>query len=239
MPKKLPIPTRAEILERINSGPVQFAVLAETQNSKSERRVAARKICDELTAEGLIVQAYIGQHRYYIANTDDARLAAITQQIEECSRFDSASGCTIWTAYVDDIRGPVARQSLSSTPAALNIRRHLFERHTGKKLKAGESVKMKPACECNCIDPEHMVKKTRGQILKGIPKSMTMRLAMQASMKKHWKTPENIAEIVRGSSKTNTELAKELGMSRSNIWAIRAGRTHMLEQGVFSGLGAR
>lgn len=240
MPTPHPIPTRAQILARINAGPAQFSILAGSNRHNNPARLAARKHCDKLVADGLILLVYIGQFRYYIANTEDAKKQAIRQQIEENSRHDPETGCTVWTGYVDDMRGPVMRQKLADPNSAVNVRRWLFTQLIGRDMKGvEESVKMKARCDVDCIDPDHMVRKTRSQLLKGIKKPMHVKLAMQAAMKKKWGKNPDAAEIIRASDKTNTELAEELDMTRSNVWAIRAGRTHSLQQSPFAGLGAR
>lgn len=240
MPLPHPIPTRAQIKARINAGPVQFSVLAGSQRHNNPARLAARKHCDKLMADGLILLVYIGQFRYYIENTEAAKNQAVRQQIEENSRHDPETGCTVWTGYMDELRGPVMRQRLIETNSAVNVRRWLFTELIGRDLKGvKESVKMKARCDADCIDPDHMVRKTRSQILRGIKKPMHVKLAMQAAMKKKWGKNPDAAEIIRASDKTNTELAQELDMTRSNVWAIRTGRTHNLQRSPFDGLGAR
>lgn len=240
MPEKIIPFTRAQILKRITQGPTQFNELAQTKRNGSDARVKARKHCDKLVADGLILLIFIGQYRYYIANTEEAKKAAIRQQIEENSREDKETGCTIWTGYVDPMRGPVMRQGLADPNSAVNVRRWLFSELIGRDLKGyEESVKMKSRCDADCIKEDHMVRKTRSQLLRGIPKQLPAKLAIQAAMKRRWGKSPDAVEIIRASEKTNTELAKELDMTPSNVWAIRAGRTHKLQQSPFAGLGAR
>ena len=239
MPEKIKPFTRAQILKRIAQGPTQFSELAQTRRNGSDARIKARKHCDKLVADGVILLTHIGLYRYYILNTEEAKKAAIRQQIEENSREDKESGCLIWTGYVDPLRGPVMRQGLADPTKALNVRRWLFTELIGRELKGvEESIKMKARCDADCVREDHMVRKTRSQLLKGIPKPFTMKLAMQAAMKRRWGKNPDAAEIIRSSDKTNTELAKELDMSASNVWAIRARRTHKLQQSPFAGLGA-
>lgn len=240
MPAPHPIPTRAQIMARINVGPTQFSELAVSKRHNNPARMAARKHCDKLEADGKILHIYIGQFRYYIANSDAAKKQAIRQQIEENCRIDKETGCTVWTGYVDEFRGPVMRQKLADPTSGVNVRRWLFSELIGRELKGvEESVKMKARCDHDCIDPAHMVRKTRSQLLKGIKKPLHVKLAMQAAMKKKWGKNPDAAEIIRASDKSNSELAEEFGMTRANVWAIRAMKTHKLQQDHFSGLGSR
>lgn len=237
MPEKIKPFTRAQILNRITQGPTPFSELAQTKRSGSDARIKARKHCDKLVRDGLILLIYIGLKKVYIRNTDAAKKQAVLQQIAENSRFDEETGCTVWTGYVDDMRGPVMRQGLVDPASAVNVRRWLFSELIGRELKGcEESVKMKARCDADCIDPKHMVRKTRSQLLKGIPKPFTAKLAVQAAMKKRWGKNPNAAAIIRASDKSNAELAEELNMCPSNVWAIRANRTHRLERNPFSGL---
>lgn len=241
MASKRSIPTKQSILERLGKGPAQFFELAGfTQRHKNPSRTAARAACDALTAEGSALLIYIGAFQYYILNTEAAKRQAILQQIEESSRHDPATGCTIWTGYCDQYRGPTMRQALVSKVAGVNVRRWLFQDFSGRELEGNtESIKMKARCDEDCINPEHMVRKSRSAILKGIPKPESVKIAMQATMRKRWGKRADSVEIIRSSDKSNAQLAQELDMTPSNVWSIRARRTYRLERNPFSGLGAR
>lgn len=242
MPAKIIPFTREQILDRITRGPATFAELARAKKADSPARATARVICDELSAQGVIIQPWIGRTRYYILNTPEAKRQAVIQQIEESCRHDAISGCTIWLEDVDPVRGPIFRQNaISPDNVAVNARRWLFSDLIGRELDGmREVVKMLPTCEPNCVDPKHMVLKSRSQILKGIPKSMAARLQMHKRMVQKWGKPENAAEIIRASDKSDAELAAELGMCKGNVWAIRSGKTHALQAATpFTGLGAR
>ena len=238
---KRPIPTRETVLDRLGKGPTQFMELAEgTRRHNNPSRAAARRICDALVAEGLAMFIYIGEFQYYILNTEAAKRQAIMQQIEENSRYDAATGCTIWTGYCEEYRGPTMRQSLVSRTGGVNVRRWLFQDFTGRELDGvSESVKMKSRCDEDCIDPKHMVRKSRSSLLKGIPKPESMKIAMQATMRKRWNKHPDAVAIIRSSSKSDAELAVELDMTPSNVWNIRTFKTYKLERSPFSGLGAR
>lgn len=240
MPEKIKPLTRAQILKRIQEGPTPFAELAISGNSSSDARLKARQRCDKLVADGLILLTNIGPKKFYIVNTEEAKKQAIRRQIEENSRHDTATGCTVWTSYSDERRGPMMRQTLIRSTQPVSVRRWLFSELIGRELSGyKESVKMKARCHADCIDEKHMVRKTKSQLLKGIPKSMASRVAMHVSMKKHWGKDPAAVDVIRSSDKTTTELAKVLNMSRSNVWAIRSRKTHQLQQSPFAGLGAR
>lgn len=240
MPKKLKPFTLAQIKARITQGPTPFEELAQTRRSGSASRVTARKHCDKLVATGFALFVYLGQKKYYILNTEAGKKQAIRQQIAESSQVNPETGCIVWTSYVDEVRGPVMRQNLIDARAAVNVRRYLFSELIGRELKGtAESVKMKARCDEDCINEQHMVRKTRSQILRGIPKPLHVKVAMQAAMKKRWGKNPDAAAIIRASDKSNAELAQELDMSPSNVWSIRTNRTHRLQRSVFDGLGAR
>lgn len=242
MPTPLKPYTRNEILARIKKGPTSFAELAQTRQHNSKSRKVARAICDELVAEGLVLRAYIGRHPYYLENTEAAKKLAVRQQIEEGSRYDPASGCTVWLKCSDETRGPLIRQALVNNNAtSVNVRRWLFQELIGRELNGiSENVTMRPVCEPGCIEPAHMIGRTRSEMLKGIPKPMSHRLAMRENMLKRWAKPSEAVEVIRSSDKSNKELAEEFGMSPSNVWAIRARKTHILQAVTpWTGLGAR
>jgi hypothetical protein len=239
--QKRSIPTKQSILERLGKSPAQFFELSGfTRRHNNPSRTAARAACDALKAEGLVMLIYIGEFQYYILNTEAAKRQAILQQIEESSRHDAATGCTIWAGYCDQYRGPTMRQALVSKVAGVNVRRWLFQDFTGRALEGNtESIKMKARCDEDCINPEHMVRKSRSALLKGIPKPESVKIAMQAAMRKKWGKRSDAVEIIRSSDKSNAQLAQELDMTPSNVWSIRARRTYKLERNPFSGLGAR
>jgi hypothetical protein len=84
-----------------------------------------------------------------------------------------------------------------------------------------------------------MVKKSRSELLKGKIQTTATRIKMSRTFGEKYNKGRNVVEAIRGSDKGSTALAKELGMSRSNIWQIRTGRTFKLESTLFAGLGAR
>lgn len=240
MPPPTKIPTRAQILQRINAGPARFCELAGSLKHNNPARLAARTHCERLVAEGLILAVHIGLRPHFIANTEEARKQAIRQHIRESSRHDPATGCTVWTGYVDEMRGPVMRQKLINNGSGVNVRRWLFQELIGRELRGTEeSVKMKSRCDPDCIDETHMVRKTRSQLLRGIPKSITAKIANQKRMQQHRGKNPNAVAIIRSSDKSNAQLAKELDMTASNVWKIRTRKTFRLQQSPFSGLGAR
>jgi len=192
-----------------------------------------------LIEEGRILFVYIGIKPYYILNTPEAIKATIHQHINDNSYTDEKTGCKVWTAHIDDTRGPTMRQTLIDKDAGVNVRRWLFSELIGRELTTKENIKMKARCIDGCINPEHMVKKKQGHAQKGKPKALTARLAMSQAMKRRWGKPEDAIETIRSSEESSTELAKRLNMSRSNVWSIRTHRTYKLQQNPFSGLGAR
>lgn len=230
--------TKAQILERIAKGPTTFEELAIAKNSQHKARTTARRLCNELSDEGAVLQIFIGPYRYFILNTEEGKRQAIVQQIEENSRKDAETGCTVWTGYTEEVRGPAMRQSLIHPSKPVSVRRWLFADLTGKPLSRGDVVRMKSRCAADCIDPAHMVKKTRSQILKGKEKSITHRIALQQAAKARWGKRPDAVSIIRSSDKSRHELAEELDMTPSNVWLIKTGRTHNLgvQENPFAGL---
>ena len=233
--------TTTQILARLSRGPAQFSELAQTRKSTSDARVKARERCEALVAKGKALLIYIGRYPYYILNTEEAKRQAILQHIEESTRRNTETGCLVWTGLsVDDVRGPIIRQAAFGSGTIL-VRRWLYEHKTGKTLEGTkESIKMRPRCDLACVAPEHMVKKSRNQLLKGIPKPLHHRVALQKTMRERRGKRSDAVEIIRSSSKSNAELARELNMSHSNVWQIRTFRTFALgaqaPAGMFSGL---
>jgi DNA-binding Xre family transcriptional regulator len=131
------------------------------------------------------------------------------------------------------------RQSIAG-PSAVNVRRWIWEQNTGETLNGTkESIKMRACCDGNCIDFKHMVKKSRSQLLKGKVQTISTRIKMSRKLADKYNKGKDLVETIRVSEKGSAELAREHGMSRSNVWQIRTGKTFKLESTHFSGLGAR
>lgn len=239
--KKFEPVTREEIMTRLEKGPAQFFEFAKTRRHGTVSRTVAAQLCAELEAEGAISHVYIGHYRYFILNTEASRFQAIRQQIEENSRIDRESGCTIWTGYSDPIRGPVMRQNIIGS-AATNVRRWLWEQKHGD-LKTEVLLKMKCTCDDGCIDVRHMVTTNRSENQKGKPKSIQQRMRLSKSISLAKAGAYGHVEMIRSSDKSNQELAQELGMTPSNVSSIRLGKTFKFrpQHGGLSlvGLGAR
>ena len=223
MTKKPSIPTRTQILDRIKQGPTQFAEWAYSKNSRHPARLAARAICDELVAEGLVRLIYIGEYRYYIMNTLEAERQAMLQFIEERSKPDSATGCTAWTGYQDPERGPVMRISLFGKKTGM-VRRVIWEMSTGEKLGVNEHIKMKPMCDEGCVDREHMLKVSRS-VVNSVPKTIPFKIKQSLAMQKRYGTKPEDIELIRSSDASITELARITGYSRANVQCIKEYKT--------------
>ena len=231
--------TKDEILDKIKERPRKFIELAQTTRGGTKARIAARQHCDSLLSDGVVLLAFLGPVQYYVFNSPEAISTAVKMHIAYYSE-KTASGCTVWTGNVDETRGPLMFQKLANTAAPINVRRWLFTDLIGRELKGGkELVRMKARCHPDCINPDHMVKKSRSSVMKGQSKSLATKIAMSKAMIAKWKKPPEAVEAIRASNESSTALAKRWGMSRSNVWQIRQKKTHALAQNPFSGLGAR
>lgn len=150
--------TKGEILSIIERGPVQFnALLKGAAKKMTAERIAVREACDELIECGLVLLINISLHRYYILNTEDAKRAAVQQQIDENSRYDRGTGCIVWLGTIDSKRGPVMNQRLVNPASATNIRRWIYSDSTGRDLLEGhDSIRMRSQCVDGCINKDHM-----------------------------------------------------------------------------------
>jgi hypothetical protein len=221
--KPYPPVTREEIIARLDKGPTQFLEFAKTKKHGSVSRTVAAELCKALEQAGAIRLVYIGHYKYFILDTEQGRSQAIRQQIEENSRIDPVTGCTIWTSYSDPLRGPVMRQNIIGA-YPLNVRRWLWEQKHGP-LETLDLVKMKCTCEHGCVDVGHMLKTDRSAIQRGKKKSMQQRIRLSKSISMARAGAYQHVEMIRASEKTNAELAKELGMTASNVSMIRRGDT--------------
>lgn len=224
--------TRESILERIQKGPTQFSEWPISKNHTHGSRTQARKIVTELMDEGVIRYVHIGRFPYYIMNTKEALEQAQIMQIEESCK-PSPCGCLLWSGYVEPMRGPIIRPAAGGMPQA--VRRLLWERYKGP-IKPHELIK--PKCGDNaCVLLDHMVKKKRNTNHLGAKRSPVTRLRITEATRGRGKLTLEDAKQIRSSDATGPVLAKQYGVSVSNISAIRRGLTlRETSPSFFSGL---
>jgi hypothetical protein len=212
--------TRESILERLQKGPTQFSEWAISKNYKHGSRTQARKIIEELIAEGVARYVHVGRFPYYILNTKEALEQAQVMQIEESSK-PSPCGCVLWAGFVDPQRGPTIRPAAGGIPQS--VRRLVWERYKGS---IGPNDIIKPKCGDNaCILLEHMVKKKRNTNHIGAKRNPITRQRITEAQRKRGKLTIDDARQIRLSPEGGPILAKQYGVSVSNISSIRRGKT--------------
>lgn len=234
MTKRVKPITRREILDRLANGPAEMIELGRTSCTSTKARKVAKTLCAELIDEGLIRLIHIGGIRQYILNTKEAEREALQLCIDGKSKLDASSGCVLWAGFLKG--GQPAMFTSLLGDKAVKVRRLLWNLHKGD-LGANEVIRMQPDCDDVCINPAHMTK-----IKKGSDYVPTAATKAKISLTQGRKKAKGIlhADLIRSSDKTAAELAKDLGMTDSNVRYIRRGDTFKLQaNNPWQGLGAR
>lgn len=231
--------TEQEILDRLAQGPARYQEFARTKGSQSHARKAARKLVDKLVAEGRIKWVGAGTMKYLIANDEESHRKAIQLHIDSSSRYRSACDCIVWEgSYAPHANEPVFRVASLTDGRWMRVRRWLWEDMTGKKLKRSDNIKAQPGCEDGCINRDHLIKTSLSETRKGRKVSVVTRMKLEAIVAARHNKAKDYVDLIRTSDKTATELARELGLSKSNVRHIKNGNTFKYRStgGMFSHL---
>lgn len=125
-------------------------------------------------------------------------------------------GCLIWTG---DVSSDSKNPRIHSEGKRIPLRPLLWAEKHGEP-KRGNRIGVSCKTE-RCIEPEHLVQRTRSQELKGVRRSPATKAKMSAAKRaKSQYTPELI-QMIRESDKSHVALAKELGMNYQTVAKFR------------------
>jgi hypothetical protein len=150
--------------------------------------------------------------------------------LERCREED---GCLVWVGHCDN-GGEDPRASIDGHK--FYVRRAVWAAMSGRQPSANELIGT--TCDnARCCDPAHVIRRTRSQALKGVPKSLITR-AKIAKAKRRADVPDDAVAQILASPLRGEDEAKRWGMCKSSINKIR-NRTMRRDYGSpFAGLGA-
>lgn len=236
-PQDLPELTEDYVFEQIKNGPTRFSDLVQSVSHKSPRRRQARELIDILAEKGCIKLVAINGIRYYVLANWKPGTREVQEAIDARSKR-TKDGCLEWIGFFNQRGEPMVwstnRQGKASPKS---VRRWLWEANGKGRLSLGDKVA--PACtNANCIDPEHMERRSKNANRKGKPLPLQHRLAI-AKANKRKLTPEAVHDILT-SEEPNIVLAERYKCSRQNISQVRRRCIHqdadLKAAGMFAGL---
>jgi len=148
-------------------------------------------------------------------------------------RTRQCGDCMEWAGYAIGGKTPQIRVDYKCWP----VRRLVYQLVHGvvaSRLWIG--------CKCKnplCVNPDHLVARTRGTVFKGAVRTIAHRNNIATARRQGGKITKEMVDEIRSSSESNGELAKRLGVTHSHISAIRFGKRWREYSSPFAGLGAR
>jgi hypothetical protein len=214
------------ILQLVRQAPVRLLDLAQSRSEKSRRRRAVIQALQTLSADGLVKRIYLDGAYVYVPTEwriDDDRLQLLIDG--QTRRYGD---CMDWTGATH--RGvPVLRLTAAMNrpdlPVFLRVGRWMWERHTGRRLSAQQTLK--PICGSDtCVNPEHQKPQRRGIEQRGRAKSLAERASIARGVRQALGrlTPEQVRHI-RESDAPSAELAARYCITSANVNHIRRGDT--------------
>lgn len=150
------------------------------------------------------------------------------------SRCVEEGDCLLWTGEVDRTgRQPRFYVDGKRTSVRLSLFREL-------KGEPKDGYRIGVRCgTARCVEPDHLVARTRSQALKGVKRSLATRAKIARARAPHRKlSDEQVAEI-RASDLNQYELAAIHGVSQKSISRVIRNETFQTYGGHFAGLGER
>ena len=214
------------ILRLVRQGPVRLLDLAQSRSENSRRRRAVIQALQTLSADGMVKRIYLDGSYVYVPTEwriDDDRLQLLIDgQTRRCGDCLDWIGATQRGAPAMRITASMNRPDL---PAFLRVRRWMWERHTGRRLGARQTLK--PSCGSDtCINPEHQQPQRRGIEQRGRARPLAERASIARGVRLALGrlTPEQVRHI-RESDAPSAALAARYGVTSANVGHIRRGDT--------------
>lgn len=127
--------------------------------------------------------------------------------------------CWLWTASVNNVGRPV--MNVGAGVIRL-VSRFMYEMTTGEKL--GKRVVMHTCDEGLCVNPAHLKAGTQRDNIYDCMAKGRDRKACGVDNGRSKLNPQKI-RVIRRSSASSRALAKQLGVGRSAVLDVRAGKT--------------
>lgn len=224
MPESSPKPAEAAALhcamQLTEITPMVVLTAGMTQRYRQKFALALRGLSDQGVVRGFKFDGRL--HYAPLCREGDAAYVAAFAM--ETTRPGPDSDCLIWKGRAAAGQGPVLHFDQKDYP----LRRVIYDQSHHIKLKKHEAVRM--SCDCAmCINPDHMAKEQRGEVLRGRPRPMGMRVRM--AERERARTPYSMADVkamkeryARGEL-SQAQAAKLLGISAKSMSRIMRGVT--------------
>lgn len=152
--------------------------------------------------------------------------------LERKAARDDMTGCLIWQAHASLGKHPQMRFGGTIVPA----RRVIFQFLRGP-AKPERQIGVRAKCHCLCVDPEHLVSRTKAQAGKGhVVKLATKVKIAQTRRRQSSKLDSATVQAIRNSDNAGRALAEEHQVSNSLVSRIRRGSAWREYTGPWAGL---
>lgn len=131
---------------------------------------------------------------------------------------DELTGCLVWQGHATAGKHPQMRFEDKAAPA----RRVIFQFLRGP-VKAGRQVGVRLDCHCLCVDPEHLVARTKAQAGKGHEVKLATKVKISTAQRRKGKLTTARVHAIRNSTEPCHALAQEHQVSKSIVSRVRRG----------------
>lgn len=148
-------------------------------------------------------------------------------------RTRESGDCLEWAGYAIEGKFPQIRVDWKCYP----VRRLVWQLVHGP-AKPEQWI----GCNCDnplCVNPDHLVARTRSKALKGARRTVTHKQKIAKTRRAGSKVTMEMVREIRTSGERNIDLANRLGLTQSYVSRIRLGKAWVEYVTPFQGLGAR
>lgn len=150
--------------------------------------------------------------------------------LERKTVHDEISGCMVWQGHASMGKHPMMRFEDKAVPARRVVWQFLRGPLTKKQIGVRES------CHCLCMDPEHLVARTKAQAGKGHAVKLSTRVKISTAQRRKSKLDTAAVQAIRMSAEPCTVVAAEHQVSVSIVSRIRRGDAWREYTGPWAGL---
>lgn len=232
--------TPDNVLALVHQQPVSFMELAQSRSMKSSRRRATAAALGQLVQANQVRMVYLDGQQVYVPTA--WRLPDEQLHLMLMGKTRQCGDCLDWLGCIDQRDVPVFNISPAMNrpdlPRFIRPRRWLWDQTHRIKLRQAELLQ--PSCGSDrCINPQHMVKVSRGDKTAGRMVLATHRLAIVNGVRASSKLTMEAARAIRASDEPAKALAERYGVTAANIHMVRRNITwREVARNPFAGLVA-
>jgi hypothetical protein len=151
--------------------------------------------------------------------------------LERKTVHDELSGCMVWQAHAHLGQFPMMRFDDKATSA----RRVVWKLLRGP-LTEKRQIGVRDTCHCLCIDPDHLVARSKAQAGKGHAVKLSTRVKISTAHRRKSKLDIEAVQSIRASDAPCTVVADQHQVSVSIVSRIRRGDAWREYTGPWAGL---